>query len=229
MTETTSGISGLRIYDFDRCTGELSNLRIVPYLNDFWTQALAFSDNMKYLYLADIFNIYQIDLSLSEPFAHLETIQNLSGSCSALFFTPAPDGKIYILPFFPGILHLIGSINHPSLPSLSADVDPFFPLPTYGADAIPHFPYYRLGEWEGAICDTINLQQVGDGFYKSHFVKDEIVPDKDKDNFSYLSPIIGTNDPKTRQEMLKYRNMSSILEDYAEEKNEFLKNKKDEN
>lgn len=57
-----SGKTGPRIYDFNRCTGELSNLRIIPYTFGFFTDKLVFSEDNSYLYLSNFRFLYQIRL-----------------------------------------------------------------------------------------------------------------------------------------------------------------------
>ena len=56
-------------------------------------------------------------------------------------------------------------IERPLLPGLAADMNfGSFKLPRWYGLTMCHYPNYRLGEWEGSPCDTINGQKRGDGF-----------------------------------------------------------------
>ena len=162
--------NGPRIYDFDRCTGKLSNLRIVPY-----TYPLGFeyviSPNSRFLY-SNIFEfVVQFDLLDEDIGASMDTVAVYDG-----FASPGPpwstginlaglqpDGKIYYsTTTSTTALHVI---NRPDLPGLACDVQQHgIILPKFNHWTITHNPNYRLGEWETSPCDTLNAQQPGDGF-----------------------------------------------------------------
>jgi hypothetical protein len=98
------------VADFDRCTGMLSNpkmYRVPPQLKypgypemDSTTGGLAFSPNGRYLYVAGMFNIHQLDLlNATSPSAwtHLSGIDTNLGQFqwySNIY--PGHDGKLYI-------------------------------------------------------------------------------------------------------------------------------------
>ncbi|MFM9946948.1 MAG: PKD domain-containing protein [Saprospiraceae bacterium] len=151
----------LNIYDFDRCTGELSNPVHIAYADSAWSGGAAISPNSRFLYISSFVKVYQYDLWATDIEASKDTVAVWDG-----FFVPpifattfflaqlAPDGKIYInanngVPY----LHVI---NNPDLPGDSCDVcQHCVQLPTYNAFSMPNFPNYRLGALEGSPCDTL--------------------------------------------------------------------------
>ncbi len=93
-------LPNVRLYDFDRCNGSLSNYRNIPLpqdtTKDDWLQGVAFSDNGKFLYANTHYFVYQIDLqeSLLTPTlvgSYLQPYPKMQ-NCKL-----APDGNIYIL------------------------------------------------------------------------------------------------------------------------------------
>jgi len=151
----------LNIYEFDRCTGELSNPVHITYADSAWSGGCAISPNSRFLYVSSFRFVYQYDLWATDIEASKDTVAIWDG-----FFVPpvfattfflaqlAPDGKIYIsannsVPY----LHVI---NNPDLPGDSCDVcQHCIELPTWNAFSMPNFPNYRLGTLEGSQCDTL--------------------------------------------------------------------------
>jgi len=149
------------IYDFNRCTGLLSNHKQITYLDSASSGGVAISPNSRFLYVSSFRYVYQYDLWASDIEASKDTVAIWDG-----FFVPpvfattfflaqlAPDGKIYIsannsVPY----LHVI---NNPDLPGDSCDVcQHCIELPTWNAFSMPNFPNYRLGALEGSPCDTL--------------------------------------------------------------------------
>lgn len=164
------------LYDFDRCTGELSNpillgMELTPY-------GAEVSPDGRYLYIVDIdnpgfsTNLYQYDL-LSE---------NISASKQTIALSPtgdeplgqillAPDGKIYLSSGPSWIWpQYISVINHPNL---QGSLCGFEPLSFYlGEDALtfgdlPNMPNYQLPALDGEPCITAlyNLERTGSDLY----------------------------------------------------------------
>ncbi|MFM9950378.1 MAG: PKD domain-containing protein [Saprospiraceae bacterium] len=151
----------LNIYDFDRCTGLLSNPVQLTFADTAWAGGLAISPNSQFLYVSLYRHIYQYDLWASGIEATKDTVAVYDGFIippvfATRFFLAqlAPDGKIYIsatnsVPY----LHVI---NNPDLPGDSCDVcQHCIELPTWSAFSMPNFPNYRLGALEGSPCDTL--------------------------------------------------------------------------
>lgn len=56
-------------------------------------------------------------------------------------------------------------MHQPDLPGDAADCEEeALILPRWSDLGICQFPNYRLGEWDGSPCDTLNGQRPGDGF-----------------------------------------------------------------
>lgn len=170
-----AGRLGLYIYDFDRCSGTFSNFKALPFANhDFFGFATVFAPNSKNLYLSSWETVTVLDLSAPDIGATLDTLAYFDGKASPQepfltgFWNPnlGPDGKIYYATTNGTLsMHLI---HNPDLPGHAADVEQHgLTLPKYNNGTMCLFPNYRLGEWEGSPCDTINGQKPGDGFTKS--------------------------------------------------------------
>lgn len=189
------GFNGLYIYDFDRCTGSLSNLRVQPFADpNFFGFASVFAPDSRHLYLSSWETVAVLDLGADDVAATFDTLAYFDGQASpnepflTRFFIPnlAPDGKIYYATTNSTLsMHVI---HHPNLPGHSADLEQHgLSLPKFNSGTMCLFPNYRLGEWEGAPCDTLNFQQPNDGFEKNYWFP----PAFRKDSVYTLLPPIG--------------------------------------
>ena len=108
-------------FDFDRCTGMLSNhtflhANAIPFAPKAEFFGLEFSLNGKYLYLstagcAHQTELIQIDLAKPNPFASADTISKFSiFNCGGGYLRRAPDNKIY---WSRAWVDSIGSYNYP--------------------------------------------------------------------------------------------------------------------
>ncbi len=160
-----SRFNKLNIFDFDRCTGKLSNpLHLAhPFASQdsLLDGGVSVSPNSRYLYLSAVAWVYQYDLLAADIAASRTIVGEYDGTLLPLpttFFRAqlAPDGKIYINASASNrSLHVI---NNPDLPGLACGfqnnaviVDNYI---FWGA--MPYFPNYRLGALEGSGCDTLN-------------------------------------------------------------------------
>jgi len=146
--------SFLNIYDFDRCTGALSNPIQITAIDSAWVGGVAISPNSRFLYVASQDYLYQYDFWADDIEAsrdtvgviddwHLEGFPDWWGSSFSLMQL-APDGKIYIAstPTIP-YLH---TIDYPNEKGDSCKVClRCVELPTFNAFSMPNFPNYRLG------------------------------------------------------------------------------------
>lgn len=169
------GEQGLYIFDFDRCSGAFDNLRVLPFADeDFFGFATVFAPDSKHLYVSSWQMVTVLDLGSPDIMASMDTVAYFDGKSSPHepfvtgFFTPnlGPDGKIYYATTNSTLaMHVI---HHPDLPGPAADVEQHgLTLPKYNDGTMCLFPNYRLGEWEGSPCDTLNGQKPGDGFVRS--------------------------------------------------------------
>jgi hypothetical protein len=164
--------NGLRIFDFDRCTGLLSNLRIVPYKRDtFYSLSAAISADSRFLYINTIQALMQVDLTADDIGASADTLQVYDSYAPAPYFietaflnsSQGPDGKVYIAT--QNSAKSMHVVNNPTLPGQAADFEQrglLFPLTNQST--IHHFPNYRLGTWAGSPCDTFGLALAAPGF-----------------------------------------------------------------
>jgi len=162
-----SGNHGLNIYDFDRCSGNLSspiNLPL-PSINDSgWLGiGVSISPNSRFLYVDVTEQLYQFDLWNPNIFSTIDTVGIYDGFYSPDFNSGfqtffdlaqlAPDGKIYIscgntVP----VLHVI---NYPNEKGDSCNFAQHSVHLPSASNTLPNFPNYRLGVLSGSYCDTL--------------------------------------------------------------------------
>lgn len=156
------------IYDFDRCSGQLSDpVRIdVPDTIAFAPWA-AISPNSRYLYLQlGQTKLYQYDLEASDIESSALLVGEYDGFKSVEGFPTtfhamalAPDGKIYMAPSN-GIYYL-HAIHAPNEPGIACDFRQHnISLPTSNKRYLPNFPNYRLYDMPGSPCDTLGINGV---------------------------------------------------------------------
>lgn len=149
-------VGGLDIFDFNRCTGMLSNdIHITLPQTTSYPGGTAFSPNSRFLYMSNIKEVYQYDLTTANIAASQLTVAvwdsfySPSPPFATLFdgMQLAPDGKIYIQTGN-GTLHL-HVINYPDSLGAACDlVQHGIQIQKYYGNGIPNHPNYFLG------CDT---------------------------------------------------------------------------
>jgi PKD repeat protein len=155
--------SWMDIFDFDRCTGELSNYQGF-YKNIGGTAGVSISPNSRYLYFSRGITVHQYDLWASNVESSELLVAEYDG-----FLDPLPttfwmqqlalDGKIYV-----GSSSSVQSyhvIKNPDKKGLDCNFTQHsFRLPTIAGKSIPTFPYYRLGPLDGSSCDTLGINNL---------------------------------------------------------------------
>lgn len=156
---TSSGLAQLEIFDFNRCNGNLSNSlsSFLTYYN--FQVGLSFSPNSQLLYLSNILDIYQYDLTSANVLNTKTTVAVYDSFVSVFpgfpqgFATPfcvsqlAPDGKIYITTGN-STIHM-HSIDNPDVLGLACNVNQHsVQLQSIAFNTLPNHPNYFLG------CDT---------------------------------------------------------------------------
>ena len=153
----------IQVYDFDRCTGLLSNwINIVneECLNNIWG-SVEISTNNRFVYLSNFGKIWQYDLE-SADIVKSETVVAVWDSFFYNdFFTTdyfvlrtGPDNRIYVsttsaTPF----MHFI---NNPNAKGLACNfVNRGVAFSEYIFGAPPVTPNFELGSLSGSGCDTI--------------------------------------------------------------------------
>jgi PKD repeat protein len=167
--------SGTAIYDFDRCSGLLTNLRYIPSDNDLSTyegNAATFSPDNRFIYVvSDNFKkIEQYDLNSADINASRTTVAIWDGyydffdpngpliEASFSIFQHGPDGKLYN---WAGASRFMHTIDFPNRKGGSCSVRQraiSLPYYTFGANA--YYPHYRLGPIDGSSCDTLGINNL---------------------------------------------------------------------
>jgi Secretion system C-terminal sorting domain len=155
---------GVYLYDFDRCTGELSNKKTL------WRPmkrgGVVFSPNSRYLYALDDQFVVQYDTDAPNIVNTLDTVGRRDttvvsfGGYEVYFFLPqlAPDGKIYFNCAGSGTwLH---TIENPDMGGDACNVHiGTVALPHWTFRTMPNFPNFRLGALRGSVSDTLGIEE----------------------------------------------------------------------
>ncbi len=150
----------LDIFDFDRCTGQLSNYQGI-HKDTGGVSGVSISPNSRYLYFSRGITVHQYDLQAANIEASEVLVAEYDGFQNPLatnFWMSqlAPDGKIYL-----GSNSSVKSyhiIHHPDRQGLACDFEQHaISLPTIAERSIPTFPHYRLGPLDGSSCDTLAI------------------------------------------------------------------------
>ncbi|MEZ5031370.1 MAG: T9SS type A sorting domain-containing protein [Saprospiraceae bacterium] len=154
---------GLSFFDFDRCTGELSNERLISLPAVFKPGAFTvFSPNSRFCYYNSSRVIMQVDMedAILQPdtIAILDTFPHPTGA-GFVMMQRGPDGRIYISPGSSTQTYHV--IEYPDLKGKACWARPnAIPLPYLSFLALPNIPNYRLGAWKDSPCDTLGLSEV---------------------------------------------------------------------
>jgi hypothetical protein len=174
-------------YDFDRCSGLISNANTIHVSNSsgpyktYWSEALS-PDGSK-LYVCSIYQgsnqdtsyILQYDLNASNILSSVDTLNTLVQPPVWGLLQPGPDGKIYISCFnaindcatdylYCDTTHNmyidnISVINSPNNLGVACNFQPFsFNLGGHRTYyGLPNNPNYELGPDSGSVCDTLSV------------------------------------------------------------------------
>ncbi|MBL7798373.1 MAG: PKD domain-containing protein [Saprospiraceae bacterium] len=150
------------VYDFDRCTGMLSNHRRIELgVAPLVAGGATFSPNSRYLYVHSTLVVAQYDLLASDLAASRVELGWYDGYESPFpthFFAGqlAPDGKIYMnTSNGTDVLHVI---HRPDEAGAAAMLEQHgIRIPTYNASSMNNYPNYRLGPLDGSPCDTLGI------------------------------------------------------------------------
>ncbi|MDB5284242.1 MAG: hypothetical protein JWO06_3317 [Bacteroidota bacterium] len=158
---------GIHMFDFDRCTGLLSNPQIIsfpiPHFADsvFLCSGIAVSPSNRYLYILANTLALQYDLQASNISASVDTVARWAYDpiypyATTFFWAQiGPDGRIYINS--PNGVKSLSVIDRPDQAGDSCRfLQHSVHLNTYNEASLPNFPNYRLGAWAGSACDTLS-------------------------------------------------------------------------
>jgi hypothetical protein len=104
-------------------------------------------------------------------------------------------------------------IEQPLLPGLAANMAfGAFDLSRYNDLTTYTFPNYRLGENENSPCDTLNLQQPNDGFFKSPYQEQAAKPNSNQANDYTILPMLhATPSAEARAEKREQGNLQKLM------------------
>ncbi len=165
--------NGHRIFNFDRCTGQLSNFRWIKLPAQQPFGGAAISPNSRFLYITASVWAMQYDLWETDVAASVDTVAVWDGFCQ-----PCPgsnttfgecqlgmDGKIYVVPN--NGVYFLNYIDKPDLKGKDcAFVQHGLQVPNWFVLATPVHPNYRLGPLDGSPCDTLGLNNVPVAWYR---------------------------------------------------------------
>jgi hypothetical protein len=161
----------IEVYDFDRCTGYLSNHRQYHYPgSEVGLGGVAFSPNSRYLYASFYYTVYQYDMYSSD----LESTRILVGEYEpapgfvASFYVMqlAPDNKIYMCAT--SSIKFLHVIHEPDAYGLACTFQQkAIPLPANNAFSLSFSPNFRLGPLDGSECDSLGLNNVPTAWYRA--------------------------------------------------------------
>ncbi|GAB4497447.1 MAG: hypothetical protein OHK0019_31080 [Saprospiraceae bacterium] len=163
---TASYTAGLQVFDFDRCTGKLSNQKSLKEgFKGSVGNGVAFSPNSRYLYVSSDNMLYQFDMN-ADSLLLGQTLVGVydsfgwgqGGSLPTSFYQLmlAPNGKIYMTTGNGTIyLHVI---HQPNEAGLACDFEQRgLELSTSHSFSPPNFPHFRLYDFQDSPCDTLGI------------------------------------------------------------------------
>lgn len=176
VSVSTSEGKFLYLYDFDRCTGQLSNQRVMTFSAvEGAGSGVAFSPNSRLLYHFARNKIYQYDLYSDDINGSELIVAEADGYLDSIppnfVFVPnffmgqlAPDGRIYIKSSNSStVLH---TIEKPNVRGVGCMVKQHsVQLPSINL-TLPTYPNYRLGPLDGSSCDTLGIDNMPQAYYR---------------------------------------------------------------
>lgn len=154
----------LSLYNFDRCTGELSNPIQKEFIGIGFINSISFSPNSKLMYVVSKQKIFQFDLESEDIFASELLVAEYDGftyevggvNYASRFGASqlTPTNKIFITPSTGSFyLHVI---DQPDVKGVGCNVlQHHIQLPYLNDASIPNLPYFRSAPVYGSACDTL--------------------------------------------------------------------------
>jgi hypothetical protein len=185
-----------RLYDFDRCNGQLSNLKY-KHITINSAGSTSFSPNSRYVYISSLDSVWQFDTYANDVLSSQTLIGSYDGfvdstgnSTSIWWHWLAPDGKIYIVTgsVESRYLHVI---NNPDEAGSNCNFTQHsIYLPTYNDHTIPTYVNLDLKQVPGSICDTLG---VGNEELKINNLQLKIAPNPSNGSISIEFPVQETS------------------------------------
>jgi hypothetical protein len=156
---------GVVVYDFDRCTGLMSNpiyLERPSLLNS--NLAATFSPDSRYVYTVDSIStqLLQYDLTAADVAQTRTLLAIWDGTYDDIviptifgFMQHGPDGRMYVWAGGSSYMHLI---DFPNRRGAACRVrQRALALPGTCSGPSLYYPHFRLGPLDGSACDTLGL------------------------------------------------------------------------
>lgn len=175
--EILGGVVGpheIALFNFDRCTGVLSNHQIIsnPSTPLHGCEDLDFSPNSRYLYATERVKIFQFDLKDINIAGAVQATRVVVADTVFSSVTCDPPMPTIDIQYPYGALAADGRIYYP--PSFGCQKLSYFSSPdsagllsdfVYGGlyitnvhfSSVPYFANYRLGPVAGSICDSLSV------------------------------------------------------------------------
>ncbi len=149
------------VFDFDRCTGMLSNNIHVAINDSMVGYGVGFSPDGTKVYASSAQHLYQFDLNSSNVAASMTTVATWDSTYAPFatyFFVQqlASDNKIYIAAYnASSVMHIIDS---PDVLGIGCNVIQHgISLPVLNDGTVPNHPNCHLGPVVGSICDSLSV------------------------------------------------------------------------
>lgn len=168
LTYNPSKFNQVFLYDFNRCTGALSNPKVIkvedPNVYASWA---AISPNSRFMYFQIAQKkLFQYDLQAPDIEASAELIAEYDGFTTPLGFSTAfhamalaPNNKIYMC--CTSGIYYYHTIHKPDELGIACDFRQHdLELPTVNNTQMPLYPNFRLGPLDGSPCDTLGLDNL---------------------------------------------------------------------
>ncbi|MCC7506029.1 MAG: hypothetical protein IT259_12045, partial [Saprospiraceae bacterium] len=136
----------LQIFDFDRCTGDLSNAKYISIHDDVDTYShsgLSWSADSRYLYIGELLRLIQFDTWAADLAASMLIVEEaeppvcfLSGTIG--YMELGPDGMIYSRPL--NGQNCMHRIKHPERGGTACEFEQNYYQLEYPYANMPHFP-----------------------------------------------------------------------------------------
>lgn len=155
--------TGLDVYDFDRCTGILSNWQHADIGDGSFTRSVQFCANGSLVYVSSVTWVYQYPivtgvLGVSETIATYDGFYDEFPILQTFFSNMglAPDGRIYISTGNgTRYMHVVHEPDNPGVACNLVQHDHY--RQTYTFNSIPYRPNYLLGPIDGTVCDSLGI------------------------------------------------------------------------
>jgi len=184
---------GLDIFDFDRCSGELSNpIESGPLTEPvLGAGGVGVSLNSQFLYVSNLYKLYQFDLKASDILQSeilIDTFDHYINPFQTNFYQMnlAPDGRLYV--FSSNGVKSIHVINYPDRHDKACNfVQHQIESPVYLGIGAPNIPYFRLGPLDGSVCDTLGINNLLIAYFRYDTDSNDLLKVNYR-NLSYYNP-----------------------------------------